>query len=543
MKQPRKSTLFGLLFALLLSSLVLGSAQGAPPEDWRIPEGTFPVTEEPVTLRIFAPASASADITTAGFTKWYEEQTGVTIEWMLAPSGQDANQALNLLMASGDYPDVIMYALTPSQQMLYGQQGILIPLNDLIEEHGTWTKKVFEEFPTIEEAVTSPDGTIYGLPEANQCYHCSMAQKMWVYQPWLDALGLEMPTTTEEFQAMLTAFKTQDPNGNGKADEIPLTGAPSENIWNGQMDSFLMNAFTLTPIETDRLTLTDGTVTPAYTQPEFREGLRYLRALYADGLIAPEAFTQTADQLLSQGLQDTVIVGAVNTALSGYVAEWGSERNGEYVVVPPLEGPNGLRTTPFVSVYGGGRFFITSAAENPEVALRFADALYIPEVEMQAIFGKEGVNWRWAEEGEVSIEGNPAVFATLPAPSDTPAHGWDQINNSYRPNWFRLAEVRKNELDVEVVLYEQTKKMEPYAQDMSSAVPPLFFTTEQAQELADLEATITRYVEEMIARFTTGDADIENDAAWDEFQTTLEQMGLPRMLEIYQAAYDASASN
>lgn len=181
--------------SVLLALFTLGAAQRQiPPESWLIPEGTFPLTEEPATLRVFAPALSDTDLEKNGFTEWYEEQTGVTVEWLLAPSGQDANQALNLLMASGDYPDVIMFELTPAQQMLYGQQGILVPLNDIIEAHGSMTKQVFETFPTLQDAVTAPDGTIYGLPEANECCHSS--QSIYIYKPWLDKLGLEMPTTT-----------------------------------------------------------------------------------------------------------------------------------------------------------------------------------------------------------------------------------------------------------------------------------------------------------------------------------------------------------
>lgn len=531
-------------FSVALLSLVilaLGSAQSSPPADWLIPEGTFPLTEEPATLRVFAPASSSTDLQTSAFTRWYEEQTGVTVEWILAPSGQDLNQALNLLFASGDYPDVILAPLTPSQQVLYGQQGILLPLNDLIEENGIQTKKMFEAYPEVASAVTTPDGTIYTLPEVNECYHCSMSQKMWIYQPWLDELGLEMPATTEEFKAVLEAFKTQDPNGNGQADEIPLTAAPEAQIWNGSIDSFLMNAFVQDSIPA-RTTVQDGKITASYTQPQFREGLRYLHDLYSAGLISPESLTQSADQLLAQGIADPVKLGAVNTALSGYFTEWGSERNVDYVTVPPLEGPDGVRVAPYAPLRGNGRFFITAAAEDPALALRWGDGIYIPEVELRAIFGTEGENWRWAEAGEKGIDGEPAVYATLPVPEGTPGNGWDQINNSFRPASFRLAESRKSETDVEVVLYEQTKKLEPYQQDVATTVPPLFFSAEQSQELADLEATINRYLDEMIARFTTGDADIEADAAWDEFQTTLTQMGLPRMLKIYQEAYDASAS-
>ncbi len=78
--------------------------------------------------------------------------------------------------------------------------------------------------PQVKSLITLLDGKIYGLPHINDCYHCSMSQKMWVYKPWLDKLGLKVPETTDEFEAMLKAFKEKDPNGNGKADEIPLSG-------------------------------------------------------------------------------------------------------------------------------------------------------------------------------------------------------------------------------------------------------------------------------------------------------------------------------
>ena len=39
----------------------------------------------------------------------------------------------------------------------------------------------------------------------------------------LDHLGLDMPTTTDEFVEVLRAFKDNDANGNGNPnDEIPL---------------------------------------------------------------------------------------------------------------------------------------------------------------------------------------------------------------------------------------------------------------------------------------------------------------------------------
>ena len=58
---------------------------------------------------------------------------------------------------------------------------------------------------------TTPDGNIYTLPAFGECYHCSVAQKLWINQTWLDTLGLEMPSTTDEFEAVMLAFKNDDP--------------------------------------------------------------------------------------------------------------------------------------------------------------------------------------------------------------------------------------------------------------------------------------------------------------------------------------------
>lgn len=90
----------------------------------------------------------------------------------------------------------------------------------------------------MSTAITAPDGNIYALPSINDCYHCSMAQKMWIYKPWLDKLGLDVPTTTDELYTVLKAFKDKDPNGNGKADEVPLTGAPRGSGWYSSIDAF-----------------------------------------------------------------------------------------------------------------------------------------------------------------------------------------------------------------------------------------------------------------------------------------------------------------
>ena len=155
------------------------------------------------------------------------------------------DQKLNLVLASGELPDVIInFGIPLDQQQTLADQGLIIPVDDLIAKYGDEFAKVLEDMPQIKEVYSLSDGKMYSLPHINECYHCTLSQKAWIYKPWLDKLGLEVPTTTDELYTVLKAFKEKDPNGNGKADEIPWSGAQTGS-WHAEIDQFIMNAFVL----------------------------------------------------------------------------------------------------------------------------------------------------------------------------------------------------------------------------------------------------------------------------------------------------------
>ncbi|MBD2847601.1 ABC transporter substrate-binding protein [Paenibacillus sp. IB182496] len=508
--------------------------------------GTFPIVDEPITLRVMTGANAAVeDFETNAFTQWFEEQTNIHVEWELVPSSM-VSEKLNLTLASGDLPDVIMtMGVTAEQQALYGEQGILLPLNDYIAEYGVNTKKMFEASPLVEPTITSADGNIYALPAPNECYHCSMRQKMWIYQPWLDELGLDMPTTTEEFYDVLEAFKTQDPNGNGKADEIPFSGAPPQSqtsTLTTSVENFLMNSFTYAPYTRVYLNEQDEVTVP-FVQDGWREGLAYLNGLYADGLMDPQALMRDPAQLVQLGENpDVAVLGAVSgpnmsvvTQLNGASGRWM-----DYVAVPPLKGPDGVQLTQYDPYQvAPGQFVITSEAANPEAAFRFADALYDREVTLRSTIGEPETDWRWAEDGEIGINGEAAVYKDMSKFGVTQNKHWSQTGIAYRPNELRLGQVADEENPLETILYDETKdKYEPYRVDVETVLPPLNFTVDQSQEMADLSKTIYDYTNEMLARFIIGDADIADDAEWEEYLATLDGMNLARYLEIYQEAYE-----
>ena len=150
---------------------------------------------------------------------------------------------------------------------------------------------------------------------------------------------------------MLTAFRDDGPNGNGKQDEIPLTGAV--NAWAGDVQDFLMSAFIYTDGQRF-LTADNGTIVFTPDKPEWRDGLRYINRLYKSGLIHSEAFTNSVDTLRALANRpDDLIVGAYAAGHN----RMGPQEEGiwqQYRVVPPLRGSAGVQLTGLPALHSLG---------------------------------------------------------------------------------------------------------------------------------------------------------------------------------------------
>jgi putative aldouronate transport system substrate-binding protein len=501
--------------------------------------GVFPIVEKPITMKVMVKGNALVeDFNTNEFTKWYEAKTNIHIDWEIVPPN-NAPEKLNVVLASGDYPDVILdMGVSPTQQMIYGEQGSFLALNDLIDKYGVEIKKMFGEQPDTKDLITAPNGKIYSLPQVNQCYHCSMSSKMWIYKPWLDKLGLKMPVTTDEFYQVLKAFREKDPNGNGKQDEIPFAGA---FIGPGtQIDLFMMSAFVYNP--QSHLYLKNGKVETSFDKPEWKEGLKYMNKLFAEKLISAESFTQDTTQFKQMGENaDTPILGvAVGQAYGQFSQVYGkSGRWKDYIAVPPLKGPGGLQITD-LNPYGikQGTFVITDKAKNPAAALRWADGLFNREITLTSVFGRKDKEWEYAKPDEKGINGKPAIWKRLVNFGQVQNIHWAQTGPSLRSNDLRLGEAINPEQPLELMLYKETnEKYDPYKAKLEQILPELFFTSSQAADVADLQKTIGDYQAQMFARFVTGDLNV--DTGWDNYIKTLDNMNLKKYVKIYQDAYDA----
>ncbi|WP_240633078.1 extracellular solute-binding protein [Paenibacillus montanisoli] len=371
------------------------------------PPGEFPITKEKVTLKVMIPSQPGVTWETNAFTKWYEEKTNVHLEFdEVAADG--AAEALNLRLASGDIPDMIIgFAVSPAQQQIYGDQGVFLDLKPFIEKYGHYIKDLYEYDPTAEATITTPNKKIYSMPNTSDCFHCQFAQKMWIYKPWLDELNLPIPTTTDEFYTTLKAFKEHYPGS------VPLVTMP--NSWNTDIDAFLMNSFIFNDYMVNkRMWLNNGKVDVSFNKPEFREGLEYLNKLYSEGLLAPESFTNDAASLTAMVMKEKHIVGASAGGYAGLFADLASDKWYNFVAVPPLKGPNGVQIAawnPFITTTGG--LLINANTKYPEVAYRWADGLYQEEVFERQKYGQPETYYTFNVGDLKGINGDQAVWKEL----------------------------------------------------------------------------------------------------------------------------------
>ena len=536
------------------ASAAASPASGEVFDSWSgEPQQEYPLASDKPTLKVTVASNPSVqDFSTNEFTAWYEERTGVHVEWEVvqAADQNERNTALNVRMAGGDYGDVIMnFGPTPTVVQLYGQQGAYQPLNDLIDQHGIFTKRAWELYPLAKTVMTATDGKIYGLIQVNDCYHCSMSQKLWINKTWLEKLGLSMPQTTEEYAEALRAFKTGDPNGNGTKDIQPLSG--STLAWHGSLDEYFMGSFIPHPGNKLRLIVQDGKVTPIYAQDAWKEGTKYLAGLFKEGLIDPEVFTRDRDQLRQLGDGNggpDVLLGSVPAGWWGEFTTYDpNEANAKwqnYTTVPPLKGPDGTRYAGYApySPFSNPVFMITDKCQNPELALRWADALGHIEATQRSIFGVLDRDWAWSLVGEKGIDGEQAWWRSITDIANVASQNahWSQMGPSFRSTETRLRQYVAPEdapTDVEVILFNRTKEdYEPYAAPAETALPPLIFDADAAETVAELTITIQNYVDETFAQGVTGQIDIEQ--AWPDYIASLNGMGLENFIALHQDAFD-----
>ena len=540
----KKAIALSLAMATMFSSSALAYTVSEP--------GQLPVVDEVVEYTICAPDTTYiGDLNENTLTPWIQEKTNIKINFEEIPD-TEWDTKVNLLIASDELPDAFIYGGFSAAELAdYGSQGVFLALNDIIEEHGYYVKQVFDQQEALPGAYTALDGNIYTLPDINECYHCFYSVRAWINQQWLTNLGLEYPNTVDEFVNVLRAFKEQDANGNGDPnDEIPFSG--NATSWNSTIYPFLLNSFL--HYDTSNLSVKeDGTVIFTPLQPEFKEGLQWIASLIDEGLIEKEALTQTEEQLKTKGSNlDVALLGGFTSACwwSGVGSDNGEgSRCREYSGLSPLEGPNGVRISPWAGTgFNMGNSVITTACEDPVPLFKMLDYMLSDEATLRSQIGELGVDYNEPTEGAPGINGKPALYAKIPTSNTTGGTTGDEADTampnvfpSNRTSDFRLGEQAdysdpETQWQQEPRLYnESATYFAPYADEHMMYPGAVNLTAEESEKINFMKTQINDYVKENIVLFLAGEKSFDTD--WDSFIAEFDNLKLDEYMELRQMAY------
>jgi putative aldouronate transport system substrate-binding protein len=209
------------------------------------------------------------------------------IQWVSANNYDDK---LNVTLASGDIPE-LTFIKDPFSSVFRNavSQGAFWDIGPYIKDYPNLSAKISK---TAWELTKMQDGKNYGIPRPRP----SEGDPFFIIRKdWLDRVGLQIPTTTDELYNVMKAFAEKDPDKNGKNDTIPLTAYvnPSDMGALGQVESSFTGV-------NGKWKLQDGKLVYTALLPETRKALEYLAKAYKEKLI-PEDFasmklSQSTDQ-------------------------------------------------------------------------------------------------------------------------------------------------------------------------------------------------------------------------------------------------------
>lgn len=509
--------------------------EGAASEDYKLENISFPLKEE-VTLKFMTQSSplAPSDPNEKLIYQRLEEDTGVHIDWKNYTS-EAFIEKRNLALSSGDLPDAILDAAFDTYDILkYAEDETIIAVEDLIDEHMPNLQKVLEERPEYRTMITAPDGHIYSFPWIEELGVDKERIQViggipWINVEWLDNLGLEMPTTTEELKEVLLAFKNDDPNGNGEADEIPM-GAII-NDWD-QDPHILLGSFGLGDTPDHVVVTEDDKVVFTAAEEGYKEQMNYLNELYELGLIDEEAFEQDWNKFIAKGSDDRY--GLYFTWDKGNVTGMGEE----FQVLPPLEGPSGEVNV--VQMNGGvgfdrGRMVITSSNKNLELTAKWIDQLYEPMQSVQNNWGTYGDN---EQQNIFELDEATGMLKHLPLEGSAPVELREKTNiggplailDEYYEDVTTMPDDAAWRLDL---LHEH---IVPHINN-EKYYPHVFYSLDEADELSKIEADLYEYVNRKRADWIKN-GKVEEE--WDDYLEELDRLNLESWLQIRQEVYDRS---
>ena len=482
------------------------------------------------------------DFTTNYYSQHVEETTGVKVSYLTVPAGEDGKTKVNAIVAGGDLPHAMMVGqdiFNLSEISIYGEQGLFLPLDKLIDENAPHIVDMFTDFPDMRQQYSSPDGKLYAVPSMNDCYHCKAANvRTWINSRWLEGVGAEAPQTLTEYEELMDAFRDYSDKPDGAA----LTTASAETML--QLVQFFLGSFLEVPDL--HLRRNGSTLEWIHEDPAFREGMIWIQEQFEKGNFDRGILSNTPEQYQALGdASEGPKFGIAYGYSTFHFASSSDPSQSDDVsrimkVMEPMEGPDGVRSCQWDHFsYGYPNFVITPQCPDPVQMIRWADYQFELGMTVSITRGEQGADWDWADEGLQGIDGQQAVYTVLNPGDELKNRTWREWGPLYKSMSQRHSEaLEEDSPSIEPILYEGTVLVEPFATAEEIGVPPLVFDMEQSAQTGEIILNLEDHLKQTLADFATGRADAADDADWNAYLDTAKAIGIESYVSISQAAYD-----
>ena len=513
-------------------------------------EPGFPVVKEPVSVTIaLVPQGSAVDfqVEQNWMTEYINRNSGLDIEWMVIDATA-ATERIPLMLNSGDMPDAILgHAFQANDIAQYGtSEGMFYPVNELLDYMPIFSA-FLEENPAVREGITTTDGNIYGFPALNNIY--SYAARFFIDQTWLDRVGLENPTTLEEFKNMLIAFRDEDANGNGDPDdEIPWGGS-----WSGAYAERDPIFYALGYAASGNLAVDHNKENPDIVfvpyEAQYKDYLLYMNDLWNEGLLDPDMFTQSETQV-----QATVLEGTIGFCAMSAPYVYVPETKDNWVAINAMsKEEGGLRIYPAANPVYIPAFMVLNADCDEEVAAALAalaDEMYSVEWYGWSMYGPEAGSeldyfgtGHYVEDGVIKynmpddVTNEWSFRCTYLTIWNLPGFNSLQYDPYYQLYAEQFPDTQLGQLFATGNYFEdwQPNFIETYQPYYAESIPTFYFTEDDLDRINTLQTPLDDYVASMEAKFITGEISIEDE--YDNFVATLEEYGVQEYVELYNSYY------
>lgn len=500
-----------------------------------------------ITFNVYSSKNASAlDYNDMKVMQDLYASTNVNVSWENVSESVYSTQKNLILGNSAKRPDAIYHAgMSAGEIIKYAKRKVFLPISDYLDYMPNF-KKILEDRPEIRAQLTNvEDGKIYSLPRVEEMGLLQNPNLLFINKNWvkkaIDAGAVSgilesdltdgLQLTATQMENILKYFKNNDMNGDGKTtDERPLSFV--HNNWQGnQCDLYGM--FGLNDNLEHRI-VENGKIKYTVTDDRFKEATNFIAKWVNSGLIDKVSFEQSQDNFLANGK---------GMELYGAFYWWESEtvvsHPENYIVCKPLIGPGGAQTicvsnNPEIST---GELIIFKDCPNVEVLLTYFDRYYMPEISAQINYGPVGIVYE-----EERDEKGMLVQKEIPAGMTA-----DELRLQNAPfgiiylNDYAWENVVNMEPRAKLRLERLQEYAAPYVPATVTPVPNLQFTLEELNTISNYETGVNDYIKvNLIEWLLNGGV---SDSDWSAFKKRLNDIRLPELQKVYQAAYDRYAAD